>query len=266
MSQCRVQEADTIALYFYGELEPAAEAGVTAHLGRCRECAQVLEELHMIRAALSERADVAGPACGEWTAFMQRLDAAVRAETSPRVVPFARPVSVARRPYIGLLAAAALLALVTVSVFMGSRAGRSAVGGEGAPPPSGVVAGADDSRTDPAMQAALTSVGLRHLERSKLVVLGLAAKEPAAGGASDWAYERELASALLNDTRLYRQAAEQRGLTSLVRVMRDLELVLLQTSMAEVTDTAALPQIQRLIHKRGLVEKMDVAGTTGLLP
>jgi hypothetical protein len=36
--------------------------------------------------------------------------------------------------------------------------------------------------------------------------------------------------------------------------------------MAEGTDRAALPQIQRLIHKRGLVEKMDVVGTTGILP
>jgi hypothetical protein len=48
--------------------------------------------------------------------------------------------------------------------------------------------------------------------------------------------------------------------------MRDLEIVLLQASMAEATDSAALPQIQRLIQKRGLVEKMDVAGTTGLVP
>ena len=48
--------------------------------------------------------------------------------------------------------------------------------------------------------------------------------------------------------------------------MRDLELVLLQTSMAQPTDETALPQIQRLIRKRGLVEKMDAAGTTGLMP
>jgi hypothetical protein len=70
----------------------------------------------------------------------------------------------------------------------------------------------------------------------------------------------------LNDTRLYRMAAEQRGLSSLAGVMRDLELVLLQASMAESTDDSALPQIQRLIARRGLVEKMDVVGTTGLVP
>ena len=76
----------------------------------------------------------------------------------------------------------------------------------------------------------------QHFERSKLVVLGLATKDPAQTRRSDWAYERELATSLLNDTRLYRLAAEDRGMTSLAGVMRDLELVLLQTSMADSDD------------------------------
>ena len=50
---------------------------------------------------------------------------------------------------------------------------------------------------------------------------------------------------------------------TLAGVMGDLELVLLQTSLADAPDAAALAQIQRLIHKRDLVTKMDVAATTG---
>ena len=80
----------------------------------------------------------------------------------------------------------------------------------------------------------------------------------------DWAYERELATSLLNDTRMYRLAAEQHGLKSLAGVMRDLELVLLETSMAQQTDKNALGQIQRLIEKRGLIEKMDTVSTMGM--
>ena len=72
------------------------------------------------------------------------------------------------------------------------------------------------------------------------------------------AYERQLASTLLSDTRLYRLAAEERGLKSVARVMGDLELVLLQTSMSSNPEPATLQQIQRLIHKRDLVTKMDV--------
>ena len=47
---------------------------------------------------------------------------------------------------------------------------------------------------------------------------------------------------------------------TLAGVMGDLEIVLLQTSLAAAPDVDALGQIQRLIHKRGLVTKMDVTG------
>jgi hypothetical protein len=46
--------------------------------------------------------------------------------------------------------------------------------------------------------------------------------------------------------------------------MRDLELILLQTSMTEQADPAALAQIQRAIRKRDLLQKMDVVRTTGI--
>jgi hypothetical protein len=268
MSACSVQETGTIELYFYGELDAAVHEDVREHLARCRECAQALDELRVIRSVLAARPDVAAPASGDWGAFMQRLDAAVHRDApAAHAVPFERPARAhTHRPLVGLLAMAALLAIVALSVFLASRAGRTTLTGDEPLSPVSVAADGEVDGGDQSIQAALTSVGAHHFERSKLVVLGLASKEPAAGDAADWAYERELATSLLNDTRLYRQAAEQRGLTSLAGVMRDLEIVLLQASMAEATDSAALPQIQRLIQKRGLVEKMDVAGTTGLLP
>jgi hypothetical protein len=267
MSTCRIQETGTIELYFYGELEPDVRDDVREHLGRCRECAQALDELRVIRSVLAARPDVAAPASGDWDGFMQRLDAAVHLDrTAARVVSLEPPAPLSRRPLIALLAMAAVLALVASSVFLASRAGREALVDEPELAPVSFVADGGAGGEDLTLQAALRSVGVHHLERSKLVVLGLASKEPTAAGSPDWAYERALASSLLNDTRLYRQAAERRGLTSLAGVMRDLEIVLLQASMAEATDRTALPQIQRLIQKRGLVEKMDVAGTTGLFP
>ena len=264
---CRIQDDGTIELYFYGELEEPDRATVAAHLLRCRECAQALEELQVIRHVLSARPDVSAPPSGDWTPFMQRLDAAVRPAT---VLPFApRPASarppLVHRRFSRLFAAAAMLALTVVTAFLAFQAQRAGVAESLGGPTTGTLA-ASDAGAEPGMQSALTAVGLRHLERSKLVVLGLAAKDAAPNDAEGWAYERELATSLLNDTRIYRQAAEARGLTRLASVMRDLELVLLQTAMAEANDAAALPQIQRLIHKRGLVEKMDVVSTTGLMP
>ena len=265
MNTCTIHDAGSVELYFYGELAPAEHAVVGEHLRHCRQCRTALEELTVIRQALAARPDIAAPPTGDWSAFMNRLDEAVRGAVPAAVVVSldSRRPSVVRRPVLNLLATAALLALVVASVFLASRARQQLVH----PQNNDQARVADGMPTDlETTQSGLASVSAGHLERSKLVVLGLVTRQPDDVKRSDWAYERELATSLLNDTRLYRIAAEQRGLTSLAGVMRDLELVLLQTSMADDTDAAALPRIQRLIRKRGLVEKMDVAGTTGLVP
>ena len=95
-------------------------------------------------------------------------------------------------------------------------------------------------------------------------MLGLATKDPGDGLASNWAYEQELASALLDDTRLYRLAAEERGMNTLAGVMRDLELLLLEASMSEQPNAESLESLQRLIRRRDLLTKMEVVKTAGL--
>jgi hypothetical protein len=115
--------------------------------------------------------------------------------------------------------------------------------------------------TDLSSEAAFAKLSEQHFERSKLVVLGLTSKDPRRASQADWEYERQLASNLLSDTRIYRLAAEQKGMKTLADVMGDLELVLLQTALAHEADSENLEQIQRLINKRDLVTKMElVAG------
>ena len=58
---------------------------------------------------------------------------------------------------------------------------------------------------------ALAELSEQHFERSKLVVLGLVARDPEHTSAKDWEYERDLAGSLLEDTRLYRRAAQDEG-------------------------------------------------------
>lgn len=250
---CHVQASGAIELYFYGELEPAERESVSRHVSHCTDCRQALEQMGVIREALATRPDVSAPASGGWSPFMARLDAAVQAERAAAAVQ--RP---SRQAYIGYLAMAALLALVTVTVVFVARSRQAFTGlrdtavEEAALTPVGRLASPDQ---------AVATIGAEHLERSKLVVLGLAAKD--AQDAADWEYERELAAALLNDTRLYRMTAEQRGNARLAGVLRDLELVLLQTSLAEETGPESLEQIQRLIRKRDLVGKMDIVKTAG---
>ena len=153
---------------------------------------------------------------------------------------------------------AALLTLVTASVTVALRSRHVQ------PPPADssvahapMTPSAIPNGTSENTTADLEALSEDHFERSKLVVLGLATKDPADDRALDWAYERELASSLLDDTRMYRLAAEDRGLADIAGVMRDLELVLLQTSMTDEKDPDALRRIQRVIQKRDLLEKMD---------
>jgi hypothetical protein len=195
---------------------------------------------------------------------MSRLDRAIRQDGEspghrrPEVTRRAAASIAGRSSYAGYLAMAALLALVTISVVvMRSRTA--------APPPAqapAAVAGADVSPE----QLAFEALSEEHFERSKLVVLGLATKDADRATARDWTYERELASTLLADTRMYRLAAEARGLGSIAGVMGDLEVVLLQASFTDETDSASLAQIQRLIEKRDLLEKMEVVNHLGLAP
>jgi hypothetical protein len=279
MTGCDRQQAGDIELYFYGELAPAERSGVESHLRTCAECRRAFDELSTIRSALAARPVVDAPPGGDWTEFMRRLDAAVKVDRHldrhrdeaargngwpPRGVPAVRVNRGLR--YAPYLATAALLTLVTSGlVFVSRSAPRPAPASATAPasaPEPGAPTTLVPAVTERPTDAAFSALSEQHFERSKLVVLGLASKDAHAREA-DWAYERGLATNLLNDTRLYRIAAEDRGMKTLARVMGDLELVLLQTSLADTPDADVLEQIQRLIHKRDLVTKMDVMATTG---
>jgi len=268
---CHLQAGGTIELYFYGELPLAERAEVQAHMGQCAECRAALDDLSVIRAALAVRPDVATPPGGDWSGFMARLNTRIAQEGQAEGTPApAKVVAISwRRRVTPYLAAAAVLVLVTISavVMLKQRAAPSpaASGARVTPaalatPPVApgepaiapiVSAGNPGPDRDPALSA----LSDQHFERSKLVVLGIATKD---ARQADWAYERQLAGTLLSDTRLYRVAAEERGMQSLAGVMRDLELVLLQTSMSEQRDTASLEHLQRLIRRRDLITKMEV--------
>jgi hypothetical protein len=261
MNPCSVQRSGAIELFFYDELDGRHRTFVEQHLTTCAECRQAFEDMSVIRAALAARPDVSAPPGGDWTDFMAHLDETILVDAHPRKTAEGirfRMWSASTR-YATYLAMAALLTLVTLSVAYVGRTPGGATVSESAPGSSEETQrAAGPARWSP--DAAFASLSEQHFERSKLVVLGLANKDPRESGPDNWAYERQLASTLLTDTRLYRLAAEERGMTNIARVMGDLEIVLLQTSMSE-SDPDTLEQIQRLIHKRDLVTKMQVVKT-----
>jgi hypothetical protein len=243
---CIVRESGQIELYFYGELAETGRRDVERHLAACPACRQALDDLSLIRSALAKRPQVDAPPSGDWSAFMARLDAAVARQRAEPTTPSVRPAGIG----FPLLTMAALLTLVTLTVLL--------VAGTRPAPPAALELSRGEQAEEAAAPPVLAAVGQQHLERSKLVLLGLAGRDADQTTPADWQYERELASRLLDDTRLYRLAAEREGLAAMADVMRDLEFVLLQTSLTEGGARSELSQIQRAIRKRDLLHKMDV--------
>ena len=268
MSACPVQASGAPELYFYNELPEAQRESFEGHSTGCDDCRRALEELAVIRAALEACPVVSAPAGGDWSALMTRLQRAVEGERAPQPLAEGRGVASGSQAVMAVFAMAALVVLVTWGVFAGLRH-RSESGAGG-----GVETRTTGLSTSPLAERpgqarsdeALAQMSEQHFERSKLVVLGLATKDPADSTAESWDYERTLATSLLSDTRLYRQAAEERGMHTLAEVMSDLELVLLQTSMSEAPDAESLAQLQRLIRRRDLITKMNVVAPAGLAP
>jgi hypothetical protein len=254
MSACELFETADIEMYFYDELDPVDRARVETHLRSCEDCRQRLDDLHAIRRALLERPPVDAPPAGDWSGFMRRLDSNLRTfePWNLRTIEPWNPRT--------LIPLAAMLVLATLGVIVAARLStkpdtRVAVATAPIETPVAKPSGAQPDR-------ALREGSAELLERSKLVVLGLVTRDPHARS-EDWQYERALAGTLLTDTRLYRQAAIQGGSREVERVMRDLETVLLEASMSDRTDRAALERVQRLIAKRDLVVKMQVMATSG---
>jgi hypothetical protein len=270
MTACELVASPDVELYFYGELDAVDRVRVETHLRSCEPCRQRLEDLHAIRRALASRPAVDAPPAGDWSGFMRRLDqnvAQTAHASNPRTFESSNRRTVELWNLRTIVALAAMLVLVTIGVIVAARFRAVPSGVEGPAlstqvavnaPPGGTSAPKSAPRPD----RVLREGSAEHLERSKLVVLGLATRDPHTR-AADWQYERTLAGALLNDTRLYRQAALQGGAADVERVMRDLETVLLEASMSDEHDRAALERVQRLIAKRDLVVKMQVVAAAG---
>lgn len=248
---CLYGSSERLTLYYYGELLADERRAMEEHVATCEACVAALEELELVRAALRPRAD-ATRAPAEWDGFMGRLqlrlagEAATghRRESRLRLPRRGLTPSRAGRVSRGLAVAAALLLAVGSGLMWQRHALGPAAGTERAD-----AAGAD---------AALGAAAARHFERAKLVVLGIAMKDPADANPADWAYERQLAASLLPATRLFRLSAADRGDARLASLLGDLESVLLQASMATDADAPELQRLQRAIERRDLLVRMDL--------
>ncbi len=243
---CIRSSSETLTLYYYDELAPGARAEFDAHLGTCADCRAAISELQMLRDVLSDRAQPERSA-REWAAFMRRLDSAL---DTPHVAR--------RTSHVKALAIAATL-LLAVALVVIWQARHASVQPTVTPQALETSATPKPAPAKPGDDEALRAAAMKHFERAKLVVLGLAMKDPESTRPDDWEHERELAASLLPDTRLYRQFAMSAGDTRLSNLLGDLETVLLQASMTTDADAPELQRLQRMIRRRDLLERMDTS-------
>jgi hypothetical protein len=244
MSACDRLQPGTIEQYFYGDLPSHDSSRVEDHLRACAACRDHIADLDAVSDALAQQPMVDAPPAGDWTGFMQRLEV--------HTAPSSRTAW--RRPVLRAARIAAVVAMIVIGGALAVRGVRSPAhaGREPAAAPAHVV-----QPTDTTPRVALQAATAEHLERSKVVVLDLAMRDPNEKPV-EWQDERRLARSLLSDTRLYRLTAEEQGRTDIARVMRDLETVLLEASMSDGSDPKALSRVQHLISTRDLLMKMQV--------
>ena len=231
--RCGEAADERLTLYYYGELDEHERGAFERHLRLCQSCVPAFAELEAMRAALAHRGGAPPPAD-----FTARLLSRIEAEGAAATTDETR----SRTAWTWL----PLAALLVIGIALGLVWERRTLGP------------AQPAAEQHAADAALDAAAERHFERAKLVVLGLAMKDPTRTGARDWEYERELAATLLPDTRLFRMAAADRGDARLADLLGDLETVLLQASMSAEPDAPELERIQRAIQRRDLLVRMQL--------
>ena len=272
MSVCELVDSPDVEMYFYDELDAGRSRRASErHLRGCDACRQRLDDLHAIRHALAERPVDRRAASRR----LVRLHASARLRRRRTVEPSNLRTAGTRTPNLGTLepwnlrtavALAAVLALVTIGVLArGAVPSHAAADCRRQPYAAGAV-----RRTAPADEdgragrSRLREGSVEHLERSKLVVLGLATRDPHARA-------RRLA---VRAARSRGRCCPTRGCTGRQpcrtrRGRRGARDARPRNGAARGVDerqrqiAAALERVQRLIAKRDLVVKMQVMAAAG---
>jgi hypothetical protein len=237
-------------LIAYHDGEVSQRGTIAAHLTECPECRAELKRIDAVLAAIHS---IPVPDPGEnygqhvWQQIVPRLPVKRRGWwklllSAPRPVRWLEP----RR----LAALGAMAALVLAAFLAGRLTTRP-----GAEPP---VADASKVRE----RVLILAVG-EHLGRSEMVLVELANAAPGNPGLKqiNISAEQRRAESLLEENRLYRQAALEEGDTALAALLDELERVLLDVAHSpEELTPAQLGAIRQRIEAQGILFKVRVVG------
>jgi polyhydroxyalkanoate synthesis regulator phasin len=223
---------EQLVLLYYGESTEAA--AIDQHLVECETCRKEFRALQLVLNTV-DSAPVPERGADYGKAVWQRIEKRIGGRKQRRFAQW----------WIWAPAMAALL----VSAFLAGRLTHKPVGPEVA-----------KNQQQIRERILMVAVG-DHLERSQMVLAELS-NAPDHKGKLDITDERQMASELLDDNRLYRQTARSTGDTAVANVLDDLERVLLEIahSPTEVS-SSQLDDLRQQIESRGLLFKVRVMGS-----
>jgi hypothetical protein len=237
---------DDLVLHYYGELGPADEARVAAHLGECRACHTDFRRLQQVLMSVDESA-LATPELPDgfervvWARLQPELQRARRGWWS-------RLVSL---PNLGWSAAA--LAIAIGSFYAGHR--------WPAAPPALAPAAEGSAQASGQVRERLFLVDLSdHLDRSQRILVELVSAED--DQAVSLTSERERAEQLVSANRLYRDTAAATGDASVVDLLDQLERVLVEVAASPSSGSPSeLGEVRRRIESGRLLFKVRVVSS-----
>lgn len=229
-----LNEEDLI-LHFYGE----GEAGAGEHLKTCDACRASFESLTLVLRAM-DKLDVPEPVDGYERRLWNRIAPDLR-DARPRGWQLVRLWFTPRH-----LAATAAMAVLLVAAFLAGRVSQQ----------HQQVAGLSGPVRERIM---LVAVG-EHLERSQMILVELV--NNASTGPVDITAEQRRARDLVDENRLYRQAALKSGDTGVSSVLDELERTLLEVAHSpSKLDSAEFARIRERIEADGILFKIRVVGS-----
>jgi hypothetical protein len=222
---------EQFVLLYYGESDEAAV--IDRHLVECEECRKEFRALQLVLNTV-DSAPVPERGAEYGRAVWQRIEKRIGKRKQRRFAQW----------WIWAPAMAALL----VTAFLAGRLTHKPVG-------------TDVAKNQQIRERILMVAVGDHLERSQMVLAELS-NAPDHIGKLDITDERQMASELLDDNRLYRQTARSTGNTAVANVLDDLERVLIEIahSPTEVS-SGQLDDLRQQIESRGLLFKVRVMGT-----
>ena len=233
---------EDLILHFYGDSRPADRGRLDAHLGACALCRSAWTDLGETM-SLVDSAAVPEPGTGFERVVWARVQGALPAPAPPASRWSLRLLM----PVSGLMAAVMIL----LAVGLQDRLARPAGADVAAPASS-------DGEAAAAQERVLLTALDTHLEQTEMLLVELMNAPDVDAHALE--FERETADDLVASGRLYRMTAAEHGDGTFVRILEDLESVLVDVARSPTTvDRGEMASLRARIDGADLLFKVRAA-------